>query len=77
MSSFWFVPHRTFILAGTDTTSNAITAMMWILSEHPDVQEKLRAEIIENQAQFGQDIPHDSLVAIPYLDAFCRESLRL
>ena len=51
--------------------------MMWILSEHPGVQEKLRAEIIESQAQFGEDIPHDNLVALPYLDAFCRESLRL
>ncbi|KAK7681425.1 hypothetical protein QCA50_015517 [Cerrena zonata] len=67
----------TFILAGTDTTSNALTAMMCTLAKHVDIQDKLRAEILEAQAQFGEDIPYDDLVALPYMDAFVRESLRL
>ncbi|KAK7682246.1 hypothetical protein QCA50_014833 [Cerrena zonata] len=67
----------TFILAGTDTTSNALTAMMSILAQYPEVQNKLRAEILEAQARFGEDIPYDDLVALPYMDSFVRESLRL
>lgn len=67
----------TFILAGTDTTSNALTAMMSILAQHPEIQNNLRAEILEAQARFGEDIPYDELVALPYMDSFIRESLRL
>lgn len=66
-----------FILGGTDTTSNALTAMMSVLAERSDIQDKLRAEILEAQAKHGEDVPYDDLIALPYLDAFVRESLRL
>ena len=69
-----FCDYSTFILAGTDTTSNAIAAMLCALSKRQDIQDRLRAE---GQTHFGRDIPYDALVALPYLDAFCRESLRL
>ena len=65
------------ILGGTDTTSNALTATLDILGRKQDVQDKLRAEIVEAQEQYGQDIPYDELVALPYMDAVCREILRL
>ena len=43
-----------------------------------DVQEKLRAEVLEARAlNGGQDLEYDELVALPYLDAICRETLRL
>lgn len=51
--------------------------MASILAQDSDIQDKLRAEILEAQAQFGEDIPYDDLVALPYMDAFIRESLRL
>ena len=66
---------RTFILAGMDTTSNALSRIFHLLAAHPDVQEKLRAEILE--ASGGEDLDYDALVALPYLDAVCRETLRL
>ena len=44
---------------------------------NPDVQTKLRAEIREAQEQYGKEIPYDELFALPYLDAICRETLRL
>ena len=69
--------YSTFILAGTDTTSNAIAAMLCALSKRQDIQDRLRAELLEVQTRLGRDIPYDALVALPYLDAFCRESLRL
>ena len=65
------------ILAGTDTTSNALTATMDTLGRRNDVQEKLLAEILESQDRNGGDIPYDELVALPYLDSICREILRL
>ncbi|OSX63054.1 hypothetical protein POSPLADRAFT_1056401 [Postia placenta MAD-698-R-SB12] len=66
----------TFIFAAMDTTSGALAHTLQLLSERPDVQDKLRAEILE--AQGGeQEIPYDTLVDLPYLDAVCRETLRL
>ncbi|KAK7676766.1 hypothetical protein QCA50_020289 [Cerrena zonata] len=67
----------TLAAAATDTTSNALTKMMEILAHDSGIQERLRAEITEAQGQYGKDIPHDELVALPYMDAFCRETLRL
>ncbi|KAI0718779.1 cytochrome P450 [Cerioporus squamosus] len=66
---------RTFIFAGMDTTSNALAIIFSLLAEHPDVQTKLRDEILD--ASKGEDLDHDTLVALPYLDAVCRETLRL
>lgn len=48
-----------------------------MLGRKADVQDKLRAEIVEAQERYGEDIPYDELVALPYLDALCREILRL
>ncbi len=66
---------RTFIFAGMDTTSNALAIIFSLLAEHPDVQSKLRDEILE--VSNGEDLDHDTLVSLPYLDAVCRETLRL
>ena len=65
----------TLVVAGMDTTSNALARVLHILSRNPDSQEKLRKEIIE--ARNGQDIGYDTLVDLPYLDAVCRETLRV
>ncbi|KAM5533780.1 hypothetical protein V8D89_012555 [Ganoderma adspersum] len=65
----------TFIFAGMDTTSNALSITLSLLCEHQDVQEKLRKEILE--ALKGEDLEYDALVSLPYLDAVCRETLRL
>ena len=58
-----------------DTTSNALSMILSLLAEHPEVQDKLREEIL--QASKGEDLDYDSLVSLPYLDAVCRETLRL
>ena len=67
----------TFILAGMDTTSNALSRILHLLAGRPDVQEKLRAELAEAQGGGRADIPYDDLVKLPYLDAVCRETLRV
>ena len=67
-----------------DTTSNALSRILHVLAEHPSAQEKLRAEIREargcsgpDDVPVGTDISYDDLVKLPYLDAICRETLRL
>ncbi|KAJ7662016.1 cytochrome P450 [Mycena polygramma] len=67
------------VFAATDTTSGALARTLYLLAHNPDVQEKLRREIDESQANQGdQGLTYDQLTSrLPYLDAVCRESLRL
>ena len=61
-----------------DTTSNALSLALWRLAMHQDVQDRVRQEIREaREAAGGSDIAYDDLVALPYLDAICRETLRV
>ena len=60
-----------------DTTSNALSRILHLLALHPDVQEKVRKEIIEAQGGDFFDLPYDDLIKLPYLDAVIRETLRL
>ncbi|KAI0716800.1 cytochrome P450 [Earliella scabrosa] len=66
----------TFIFAAMDTTSNALAITLLLLAEHPEIQDKLRNEILES-SDSSQDIDYDLLVSLPYLDAVCRETLRV
>ncbi|KIM41638.1 hypothetical protein M413DRAFT_152589 [Hebeloma cylindrosporum] len=61
--------------AATDTTSGALARILWLLSVHQDVQNKLRQEI--TTARKSGDLGYDELVALPYLEAVCRETLRV
>ena len=60
-----------------DTTSNALSRILHLLAQHPDVQEKVRAEVVEAQGGDRSDIDYEDLIKLPYLDAICRETLRL
>ncbi|KAJ3507527.1 hypothetical protein NMY22_g16903 [Coprinellus aureogranulatus] len=66
------------IFAAMDTTSNALSRTLFLLSHNPDVQEVLRGEIREAYRAGGGDrLEYDHLVTLPYLDAVCRETLRI
>ncbi|THG93595.1 hypothetical protein EW026_g7680 [Hermanssonia centrifuga] len=70
----------TFVFAATDTTSNALARIFDLLAQHQHVQDKLRQEILEScDSEDGTftDLSYDKLVELPYLDAVCRETLRL
>lgn len=59
-----------------ETTSGALAHILQMLSEHKDVQERLRQEIIEARA--GKEyIDFDELMNLPYMEAVCRETLRM
>lgn len=64
--------------AATDTTSGAISRVLHLLALNKDVQSRLRDEIRTARTKNGgEDISYDELVSLPYLDAICRETLRL
>ncbi|KAJ7897809.1 cytochrome P450 [Mycena leptocephala] len=57
-------------------TSSALSRTLHVLAERPDVQEKLRQEIRSAQ-QEGAEFSYNELETLEYLDAVCRETLRL
>lgn len=65
------------IFAAMDTTSSALARILHLLSMHQDVQDKLRAELREARENYGDQPDYDQLISLPYLDAVCRETLRL
>lgn len=69
-------PSSNLTFAAMDTTSSALARTLHLLSTHLDVQSKLRKEIVDTKKNHG-NLGYDELVALPYLDAICRETLRL
>ena len=67
------------ILAGMDTTANSLARILQLLAENPDVQERLRDEITHAVEEYGIDntLEFDKLMELPYMDAICRETLRV
>jgi len=64
------------IYAATDSTSAVLARTLSILAERPDAQDKLRQEVTEAR-KGNNDLDYDDLTSLPYLDAICRETLRL
>ncbi|KAI8623353.1 cytochrome P450 [Xylariaceae sp. FL1651] len=71
----------TFLAAGHETTSSALTWACYLLAKHPDIQEKLREEI---QIAIPDDSPIDKftnlagiLEQLPYINGIINETLRL
>ncbi|KAH9056545.1 cytochrome P450 [Lactarius vividus] len=52
-----------FLVAGTDTTSSALSCLLHQLALHPNVQDKLRKELKE-ACEDNEEITHDQLVSI-------------
>ncbi|WWC98172.1 hypothetical protein V866_005063 [Kwoniella sp. B9012] len=64
----------TFMLAGNETSSTALTWILYTLSQHPDAQKRLREEAMG----VADERPSlDTLNSLSYMDAVIREVLRL
>ncbi|KAI6012722.1 cytochrome P450 [Pisolithus orientalis] len=64
---------KLLIVAGYETTSVTMTWALLELARNPDIQTKLRAELLA----FGSDPTYDQLTNnLPYLDAVVHETLR-
>jgi len=64
------------IFAGHETTTSATCRALHLLAMNPNVQAKLREEVKAARLEHG-DMDYDTLMGLPYLDAVCRETLRL
>lgn len=65
----------TLYLAGHETTSHALTWTLYLLSQHEQVREKLRAEL--ERVLGGRAPSFEDLAALPYTEQVIKESLRL
>jgi cytochrome P450 family 110 len=63
----------TLLFAGHETSAVSITWALYELHRHPDVLDKLVNEI-ESQ---GNECTPEDLVGLPFLEAVCKETLRL
>ncbi|KIK62396.1 hypothetical protein GYMLUDRAFT_41833 [Collybiopsis luxurians FD-317 M1] len=68
---------ETFVFSAMDTTSSAMARTLHLLAKHQDVQEKLRQELKAVASEEQDSVSYENLVSLPYLDAVCRETLRL
>mmetsp|Transcript_30317 Transcript_30317/g.34435 ORF Transcript_30317/g.34435 Transcript_30317/m.34435 type:complete len:526 (+) Transcript_30317:145-1722(+) len=74
----------TFVLAGSETTATLLTWVFYMLSQHPEVTKKLRAELTKELGDRYKEDP-DHIIkdfgtldnSLPYLDRIIRETLRL
>ncbi|KAF8597976.1 cytochrome P450 [Ceratobasidium sp. AG-I] len=64
---------NTFIFAGHETTGGALARILHLLSINQDIQDRLRAELQAAPVTFD----YNELNSLEYLDAICREALRL
>ncbi|KAG0696180.1 cytochrome P450 [Suillus ampliporus] len=64
----------TFLVAGHETTSTATTWALYALCLRSDIQTKLREELWTLETETPS---MDELMALPYLDAVVRETLRV
>ncbi len=65
----------TLLLAGHETTANALTWVLYLLSQHPDAERRLRAELataLGGRLPTVADLPN-----LPYTRMVLEESLRL
>ncbi|CAN9438240.1 unnamed protein product [Alternaria alternata] len=72
----------TFVAAGHETTSSALTWTSYLLAQHPAIQARLRSEILKYIPDPGVLSSPDFDVArllesMPYLNCVCNEVLRL
>ncbi|KAN0097938.1 Cytochrome P450 [Tylopilus felleus] len=64
----------TFLATGHGTTSTATTWALYAMTKAPEVQIKLREELVAVDTETPS---MDEFMALPYLDAFVRETLRV
>jgi cytochrome P450 len=65
----------TVLLAGHETTANALSFALWLLGQHPDVQERLHAEcaaVLKGRTPEAEDYPN-----LRYAEMVFAEAMRL
>lgn len=65
----------TLFVAGHETTAAMLTWTFYLLTQHPDVRQRLITEIDETVGK--TPIRYEQIAKMPYLDAVLKETLRL
>ncbi|KAH8286893.1 hypothetical protein KR018_007283 [Drosophila ironensis] len=65
------------LMGGVDTTSSAITALLFNLAKNPEKQQKLRQEVLHVLPSLDKDFTMEEMKSLPYLRACIKESMRL
>jgi cytochrome P450 len=65
----------TLVIAGSETTGNTIAWACYLLAQHPQVAERLQAEV--DLVLAGQDPSYETLTRLPFTRAVITETLRL
>ncbi|CAH1113652.1 unnamed protein product [Psylliodes chrysocephalus] len=65
-----------FFFAGFESVSTLITFTAYELALHPEIQERLRNEIIEASQECNGKCNYDAIIQMKYLDMVISESLR-
>ncbi len=71
----------TVLLAGHETTANALTFALWLLATHPEVQQRAAAEaqqVLKNPSQDSlRGVSSEDYGRLPYLGQVFAEAMRL
>ncbi|KAJ8913631.1 hypothetical protein NQ315_007348 [Exocentrus adspersus] len=65
-----------FFIAGFETSSTTMTFALFELAMHPEIQDKVRAEIKEVLARHDDKITYDSMNELIYMNQVIDESMR-
>ncbi|KAJ6500226.1 cytochrome P450, partial [Mycena vitilis] len=69
---------QTFLVAGSDTTSNSACAIMYYLAANPDIQTRLQNELDEQLSADSEAVASSEHIRnLPYLEACINEALRV
>jgi cytochrome P450 len=64
---------QVYISAGSDTTSNTLTYLVWFLCRSPEMKHKL----LEELRGLPQPLDYEDLRDLPYLNGVIKETLRM
>ncbi|KAL2839204.1 cytochrome P450 [Aspergillus pseudoustus] len=68
---------RVIVIAGSDTTSGALSAIFYELVRHPEEIEKLRAELAPYANEASGEFLHSTIAHLDHLNGVINEILRL
>jgi len=57
-----------FLVAGYETSSSTLTFALYELAFHPEIQQSLRAEILQVLRKYDGKLTHDGIQEMSYLD---------
>ncbi|XP_049767251.1 cytochrome P450 6k1-like [Schistocerca cancellata] len=66
-----------FLVAGFETSSSTMMFTLYELAQHPDVQDKLRHNIVTSLSKHDGKMTYDAILEMTYLHMVIAETLRL